>query len=209
MYPARNPIARKTVAVMTVSFFMGQGALFPPCNRVYRRPPRRSRNALKILTPQAGTLQSILVSSGPHFETDTFSGEFSDETQDFRAGRRVRARERREPRSGGALRCSDRTRRGREDARWRGVARRYLPAQSRGPFPGAAPADALQQSRVRLLPAGRSARLRGDCSGHAWAVQFRGRVVPVQKRIERWLRHGRVGRGTAVFGRQGRHVGRL
>src|SRR5437667_4203170 len=174
MYPERNPVARKTVAVMTVSFFMGQGALFPPCNRVYRRPPRRSRNALKILTPQAGTLQSILVSSGPHFETDTFSGEFSDETQDFQARRRVRARHHREFGSGGALRCSNRARRSREDARWRGVAGRYLPAQSRGALPGPAPADALQQSRLRFLPAGRRPRLRDDYSGHPWAVQFRG-----------------------------------
>ena len=56
---------------------------------------------------------------------------------------------------------------------------------------------------------GRRSRLRRRRPGRARPLHLRGRVVPLQARIGRRLRHGGVGGGAAVFERQGRHVGRL
>ena len=55
----------------------------------------------------------------------------------------------------------------------------------------------------------RLARLRGRDAGHARALRFRGRVLPVPLREPGRLRHRRVGRRAAVRRRQGGDVRRL
>ena len=85
----------------------------------------------------------------------------------------------------------------------------YRPAHD-GQVPRAAPAHALQQGRrARASASRRRARLRRHHPGRARPLCVRGRVVPVQARAERRLRHGGVGGGAALFERQGRDVRRV
>ena len=85
----------------------------------------------------------------------------------------------------------------------------YRP-EGRRQISGAAAAHALQQGRrARLRPERRRARLRRHHPGRARPLHVRGRVVHVQARVRRWLRHGGVGGRAAVLERQGRNVRRL
>ena len=58
-----------------------------------------------------------------------------------------------------------------------------------------------------LRPSRRRARLRGHHPGRARTLHVRGRVVPVQARVRRRVRHGGVGGRAAVCGWQGRMFG--
>ena len=85
----------------------------------------------------------------------------------------------------------------------------YRPAGD-GNYPVLLAAHALQQGRQRRLrPQGRRSRLHGRHPGCPRPLHLRGRVVSLQARDRRRLRHRRVGRGAPALQRQSRLVRRI
>ena len=79
-----------------------------------------------------------------------------------------------------------------------------------GKYPVLLQRTPIQQGRrPRVRASRRRARLRGHHPGRARALHVRGRVVHVQARARRRVRHGGVGGHAAVLGWQGRDVRRL